>query len=208
MKKSKSVWVKALLIILGIVSVWLVVSSVIGLVRPINKSKARNIGDRVEFVTGYTVTGYTDYVTPIYTYESPLTGHKDHYYAVYSNNNEYAVIVKANSSWAENNFNGENGAANKTLLWSGTIKKFRVPQEMKSIERNIAARYGVGIRSDYYIDLTAPDQYLRRFNAGVAIGAVCVVSVISAAVISWRRRRSAAKEVKECKERKSSYVIY
>lgn len=196
MKKSKSVCGKALPIILGIVSVWLVVSSVIGLVRPINKSKARNIGDRVELVV--------DYGVPIYTYESPFTGHKDCYYAVYSNNNEYATIVKANSSWAENNFNGENGAANKTLLWRGTIKKFRVPQEMKSIERDIAARYGVGIRSDYYIDLTAQSQYLIRFEAGV----VCVISVILIAVFSWRRRRSAAKEVKECKERKSSYVIY
>lgn len=203
MKKSKSVWGKALLTILGIVSVWLVVSSVIGLIRPLNNSKQLNIGDRVEFATGY-----GDYVTPIYTYESPVTGHKDYYYAIYSNYAEYAMLVKADSSWAENNFNGENGAANKTLLWRGTIKKFRVPQEMKSIERDIAARYGVGIRSDYYIDLTAQSQYLRRFNAGVAIGAVCVISVILAAVFSRRRRRSAAKEVKECKERKSSYVIY
>lgn len=203
MKKSKSVCGKALLIILGIVSIWLVVSSVIGLIRPINESKQRNIGDRVEFVSGY-----GDYAAPIYTYESPFTGHKDYYFAVYSNGSEYATLVKADSSWAENNFNGENGAANKTLLWRGTIKKFRVPQEMKSIERDIAARYGVGIGSDYYIDLTAQSQYLRRFNAGVAIGAVCVISVILAATFSQRRRRSAVKGVKECQGRRSSYVIY
>lgn len=204
MKKSKSVWGKALLIILGIVSVWLVVSSVIGLVKPmINNSKERNIGDGVEFVSGY-----GDYAAPIYTYESPFTGHKDYYFAVYSNGSEYATLVKADSSWAENNFNGENGAANKTLLWRGTIKKFRVPQEMKSIERDIAARYGVGIGSDYYIDLTSQSQYLRRFNAGVAIGAVCVISVILAAAFSQRRRRSAVKGVKECQGRRSSYVIY
>ncbi|MBD5130014.1 MAG: hypothetical protein HDT43_08830 [Ruminococcaceae bacterium] len=203
MKKSKRVWGKAFLTLLGIVSVWLVASSVIGLIRPLNNSNQLNIGDRVEFVV--------DYGVPIYTYESPFTGHKDYYYAVYSvysNNNEYATIVKANSSWAENNFNGENGAANKTVLWRGTIKKFRVPQEMKSIERDIAARYGVGIRSDYYIDLTAQSQYLRRFNAGVAIGTVCVVLAILTAVFTRKRRRSAAKEVKECQERKSSDVIY
>ena len=203
MKKSKSVWGKALLIILGIVSIWLVVSSVIGLLRPINESKERKIGDRVEFVTGY-----GEYVAPIYTYESPFTGHKDYYFAVYSNGSEYATLVKANSSWAENNFKGENGAANKTVLWRGTIKKFRVPQEMKSMERDITGRYGVGINSEYYIDLTAQSQYLRRFNAGVAIGAVCVISVILTAVFSRKRRRSAVKEVKECKERKSWYVIY
>lgn len=189
MKKSKIVLGKALLIILGIVSAWLVVSSVIALVRPINNSKARNIGDRVEFVT--------DYGVPIYTYESPFTGHKDYYYAVYSNGSEYARLVKAYSSWAENNFNGENGAANKTVLWRGTIKKFRVPQEMKSMERDIE-RYRVkGIKSDYYIDLTAQSQYLIRFAAGMASGAVCVISVILAAVFSWRRRRSTVKEVKE-----------
>ncbi len=192
MKKSKIVLSWALPVILGVTSVLLIISAFLAFFA------------RVELSPEYSV--------PIYTRKSPFTGHEDYYYAVFSRNSEYARIVKASAEWAEY-FDAESGAANTLIFTRGIRRKLSVPQEMKSIEREMDG-YGLkGVHSDHYIDLTADELYMTLLEVGAVMG---VLSIISAVIFSIKRRAVKAKAVKEtaakedeCKEGKSSsYTVY
>lgn len=192
MKKSKIISFG--IAILGIISALLVVSSLIGIFRPINEGELK-IGDRVELSPERAV--------PVYVYENPFTGEKQHYYAIFSHNSQTAFLVKADSSWADY-FDPETAAANTFLFQRGTVRKFSVPQEMKSIERDLG-KFGIsGVENSYYIDLTAERQFTAHLIVGVIGGAVCIVLVI-VFFVNWR---SNGKEDRKCQERRSSYVVY
>lgn len=192
MKRSKII--PFVIAIYGVISVWLVISSLIGIFRPINSGEPK-IGDRVELSP--------ERAAPVYVYESPFTGKKEHYYAIFSHNSETAFLVRADESWA-NYFDPETAAANTFLCQRGTVRKFNVPREMKSIERDIG-KYGVnGIESGYYIDLTAERQFMTRLIVGTINGAVCIVSAILLCVKHHLMRE----EDRKCQERKSSYAVY
>ena len=71
------------------------------------------------------------------------------------------------------------------LFRSGTVRKFSVPQEMKSIERDLG-KFGIsGVENSYYIDLTAERQFTARLIVGAIGGAVCIVLVIIF-FVNWR----------------------
>lgn len=192
MKKSKIILFG--IAILGIISALLVETSLIGIFRPINKGEPK-IGDRVEI--------NPEYAAHVYIRESPFTGKKEHYYAIFSHNSETAFLVKANESWA-NYFDPETAAANTFLFQRGTVRKFNVPQEMKSIERDLE-KFGIsGVVNSYYIDLTAERQFTARLIVGMIGGAVCIVLII-VFFVNWRL---SGKEDRKCQERRSSYVVY
>ncbi len=173
MKRSKII--PFVIAIFGVISVWLVISSLIGIFKPINSGEPK-IGDRVDLSP--------ERAAPVYVYESPFTGKKEHYYAIFRHNSETAFLVRADESWA-NYFDTETAAANTFLVQRGTVRKFNVPREMKSIERDIG-KYGVsGVESGYYIDLTSERQFMKRLITGAIGGAVCVVSAV---LLSVKRR--------------------
>lgn len=188
MKKSR--FAAAVLSVLMAVGVLLMVFSLIGIFRPINETDPKP-GDRTEIEPELGI--------PVYTRKNPITGGEEYYYAVFSlYGSPKGWIVRADKDYAEL-FDPDSGRAQTLIFSRGTMKKFGVPQEMRSIERDIDGFIlnSVGecdFEYDTFIDLTARE----RFVFTLKVGAVCAAAgVIPLAVLTIKRRlaeRSAYEE--------------
>lgn len=163
---------------LGIVGAWLVVSSLIGIVRPINDSGTFDVGDRVNVDPEYGV--------PLFSRE-PIIGFDEYYYAVFSHNDSYALIVRADKDWTEY-FDPDSGRARELIRTRGTVKYLYTtfPEERK-IWKAFKEFDDYGLRGDIYIELDflARRQYVIRIVAG----GVCVAACIVLTVIFVRKRK-------------------
>lgn len=174
-KNGKRV-IKALPVItLGIVGAWLVISSLIGIVKPINNRGTFDVGDRVEVNPEYSV--------PVLS-RNPVIGFDEHYYAVFSGDDSSALIVRADKDWEEM-FDAESGRARELVFARGTVKYLYTtfPEEWKMCE--VLKKFGdYGLRGNVYIDLTARRQYMIQ----IVVGGVCVAACIVLTVIFARKR--------------------
>lgn len=178
MKKSR-IAITVILSALALIGVLLMLFSLVGIIRPINYG-APKLGDRVEINPELGI--------PVYTRKNLITGSKEYYYAVFSRgDNPKGCLVRADKAFGEL-FEADSKRANTLIFRRGTVKKFTVPQEMKSIEREIDAfenRFGdLDFEYDTYIDLTAEERHLLR----LIIGAVCAAAgVIPVSILKIRK---------------------
>ena len=178
MKKSR-IAITVILSALALIGVLLMLFSLVGFIRPINREMPR-LGDRVEINPELGI--------PVYTRKNPITGSKEYFYAVFSRgDNPKGCLVRADKEFGEL-FEADSKRANTLIFRRGTVKKFTVPQEMKSIEREIGGfenSFGdFDLEYDTYIDLTANERYLLR----LIIGAACAAAgVIPMSILKIRR---------------------
>lgn len=202
MKKRK--FAAAVLFVLAAVGVLLAVFSLIGIFRPINRTDPKP-GDRTEIEPELGIH--------VYSRKSPITGAEEYYYAVFSlYGSPKGRLVKADKDYAEL-FEPDSGRAQTLIFSRGTVKKFGVLQEMKSIERDIDGfilnnigecdfEYGT------YIDLTAYDRFVFMLNAGAVCAVCAAVGFIMLIILTRRFSASKRREEEKCKEKSSSYVVY
>lgn len=177
-KNGKRVLKALPVIMLGIVGAWLVISSLIGIVKPISGSSTFDVGDRVEVNPEYGV--------PLFS-RKHVIGFDEYYYAVFSHNDSCALIVRADKDWAEC-FDPENGRARMHICTRGTVKEFYMTPMERHIEWRELDEFGdYGLRSDVYIDLDflARRQYMIR----LVVGGVCVAACIVLTVIFAGKRK-------------------
>ena len=193
MQKRKRIAVCSVLI-LAAAGVLLAVFSLIGIFRPINDDDP-GISDRVEISPERGI--------PVYSRKSLVTSAEEYYYAVFTlGNSPKGCLVRADKDYAEL-FEPESGRAQTLIFSRGTVKKFGVPQEMKSIYRDIGGYILNNIgECDFeygtYVDLTARKRYIITLIAGT----VCAAAGISLAALFRKFGKTKRREEEKCKNEK------
>ena len=154
-------------IIFAITGIWCIVSAIIGLTREskdLNEAFGNVISERERY------EGKVELASPCilemkHTVNLIPAG-KEYFYAVFSEDESNAVIVRAGKKWGEN-FNSDTFQSCYDMVIDGTVKRlsYKAKAEIDTIATEFA-EYDINLTRTYYIDLLAKRFYIIRIIVG------------------------------------------